>query len=51
MSEQVSPAGIWVLADDRVGNVSQCLGVAEALGLPYEIKTIRYDRLGALPNA
>ncbi|RAU22391.1 nucleoside-diphosphate sugar epimerase [Paramagnetospirillum kuznetsovii] len=44
-------AEIWVLADDRVGNVSQCLGVAEALGLPFAIKTIRYDRLGALPNA
>ena len=42
---------VWVLADDRVGNVSQCLGVAEVLGLPYEVKTIRYDRLGALPNA
>ncbi|MDO8606499.1 MAG: mitochondrial fission ELM1 family protein [Phaeospirillum sp.] len=41
---------VWVLADDRVGNVSQCLGVAEALGLAYEVKTIRYNRLGALPN-
>lgn len=51
MNEQVSPTPIWVLADDRAGNVSQCLGVAEALGLPYEVKAIRYDRLGALPNA
>jgi len=41
----------WVLADDRAGNVSQGLGVAEALGLPYEVKAIAYDRLGALPNA
>jgi mitochondrial fission protein ELM1 len=42
---------VWVLADDRAGNVSQCLGVAEALGYPFEVKTIRYGRLGALPNA
>jgi len=41
---------IWVLADDRAGNVAQAMGVAEALGRPFEVKTIRYDRLGALPN-
>jgi mitochondrial fission protein ELM1 len=43
--------GIWVLADDRAGNVAQCLGVAEALGLPFTVKTIAYDRLARLPNA
>lgn len=43
-------APVWVLADDRAGNVGQCLGVAEALGLPFAVKDIRYDRLGALPN-
>lgn len=41
---------IWVLADDRAGNVNQALGVAEALGLPFEVKDIRYGRLGGLPN-
>lgn len=41
---------IWVLADDRAGNVGQCLGVAEALGRPFTVKSIRYDRLGRLPN-
>jgi len=41
---------VWVLADDRAGNVSQALGVAEALGLPFSIKTLRYDRWAALPN-
>ncbi len=45
----ISP-DVWVLADDRTGNVSQCLGVAEALGWPFEVKTIRYGRLAALPN-
>ena len=51
MIEQSSDAAeIWVLADDRAGNVSQCLGVAEALGRSFAIKTIRYDRLARLPN-
>lgn len=43
-------APVWVLADDRPGNVGQCLGVAEALGLPFAVKQIRYTRLGTLPN-
>ena len=42
---------IWVLADDRPGNVSQALGVAEALGRPFTIKTIRYNAWGKLHNA
>lgn len=43
-------ASVWVLADDRAGNVGQCLGVAEALGLPFIVKDIRYTRLAGLPN-
>ncbi|KIL98534.1 DUF1022 domain-containing protein [Paramagnetospirillum magnetotacticum MS-1] len=43
-------AEIWVLADDRAGNVAQCLGVAEALGRSFAVKTLRYDRLARLPN-
>jgi len=41
---------VWVLCDDRAGNVSQCLGVAETLGLPFVEKTITYNALGGLPN-
>ena len=44
------PPTIWVLADDRAGNRSQCLGVADALGLDTEIKEITYSSLAALPN-
>ena len=44
-------SSIWVLADDRPGNVSQALGVAEALDLPFTLKTIRYNALGKLHNA
>lgn len=43
-------ARIWVLADDRPGNVSQALGVAQALHVPYLVKKISYDGLAALPN-
>ena len=42
---------IWVLADDRAGNVSQALGIATALGLPFSVKDIRYTAAGRLPNA
>ena len=41
---------IWVLADDRAGNVNQLLGIAEALGEKYERKDIRYTRWVRLPN-
>jgi mitochondrial fission protein ELM1 len=39
-----------VLADDRPGNRSQCLGVAEALELPFAVKEIAYTALAATPN-
>ncbi|MTJ80890.1 MAG: nucleoside-diphosphate sugar epimerase [Telmatospirillum sp.] len=42
---------VWVLADDRAGNVAQALGVAEALEVPFEVKSIRYDRMARLFNA
>ena len=44
---------IWVLTDDRAGNVAQALGVAEALrdiaGKPFTTKGIRYTPLAKLP--
>lgn len=48
--DQDSGAPVWVLADDRAGNVGQCLGVAEALGWPFAVKPVRYDRWAGLPN-
>ncbi|MHB1207774.1 MAG: mitochondrial fission ELM1 family protein [Rhodospirillaceae bacterium] len=42
---------IWVLTDDRAGNVAQALGVAEALGRPFTVKGIRYTPLAKLPSA
>lgn len=41
---------IWVLTDNRPGNVTQCLGVANALNLPFTIKPIIYSPLSFLPN-
>ena len=47
------PAGgpaIWLLIDDRAGNRSQCLGVAEALGLKFEVRGREYTAAAALPH-
>ncbi len=41
---------VWVLADDRAGNVAQVVGVAENLGIPYIRKNIFYNKLSNLPN-
>lgn len=41
---------IWLLADDRIGNVNQLLGVAEALESPFEQKNISYTKWIKLPN-
>lgn len=43
-------APVWVLTDDRPGNVTQVLGVAEALGLPFRIQPLAYNRFAPLPN-
>ena len=43
-------AKIWILADDRAGNVNQLLGIAEALKMPFERKDIRYTKWVRLPN-
>lgn len=42
---------VWVLADDRAGNVTQVVGVAEALEEPFLIKDVRYTRWARLHNA
>lgn len=41
---------VWMLADDRPGNVNQALGLAEAIGEPFVIKTVGYGQLARLPN-
>lgn len=41
---------IWALCDDRAGNRSQALGVAEALGYRFQTQDIEYNVAAALPN-
>lgn len=31
---------LWVLTDGKIGDVAQCIGVAEALGISYEIRVV-----------
>ena len=50
-SQNRKPPVVWALIDDRAGNRSQCLGVADALGLDYRAKEIGYGPLAKLPNA
>lgn len=41
---------VWILADDRMGNVNQLLGVAGEMNIPFERKDIRYTKWVRLPN-
>jgi mitochondrial fission protein ELM1 len=41
---------LWVLADNRPGNVNQLIGIATQLACPYEVKKIRYNGFAKLPN-
>jgi hypothetical protein len=45
------PPRVWVLADDRGGNTTQSIGLAETLGWPYERKQLRPGPLSMLHNA
>lgn len=49
-SDTVQEPTVWVLADDRAGNVAQALGVAEALAWPFDKKDIAYTGWARLPN-
>jgi len=44
------PPSVWVLADDRPGNTTQSIGLADALGWPYEIKRLHPGPLSRLHN-
>lgn len=41
---------IWILADNRAGNYSQAIGLANALGFDYKIVNISYGLFAILPN-
>ena len=37
---ETSPQTVWIVTDGKAGDLAQCAGVAEALGAPYETRTI-----------
>ncbi len=41
---------VWILVGHRAGDRAQLLGLAEALGWPFEIKQLAYNPLHNLPN-
>jgi mitochondrial fission protein ELM1 len=41
---------VWILLADRAGGNGQLISLAEALGWPYERKTIAYNWLNRCPN-
>lgn len=45
-----TPPRVWVLTDDRPGNATQSLGLADATGLPYERKTLVMRATSRLHN-
>jgi mitochondrial fission protein ELM1 len=47
---EADPSQCWVLVDERAGTAAQSLGVAEALGLPFEVKNLHYVKAAGLPN-
>ena len=45
-----APPRVWVLTDDRGGNTTQSIGLAEALGWPYQRKALVPGPLSLLHN-
>ena len=41
---------VWLLLDDRPGHATQVVGLAEALGWPYETKDLRFTVLNRVSN-
>lgn len=41
---------VWVLKDYKPGHTTQSIGLAEALGFPYETKELRFNLLNHLSN-
>ncbi|WP_305987212.1 mitochondrial fission ELM1 family protein [Roseibium sp. MMSF_3544] len=37
---EISPASVWIMTDGKAGDLAQCVGVAEAIGAPFETRTI-----------
>jgi mitochondrial fission protein ELM1 len=49
-SENNNEPVVWILVDDRPGNTTQSIGLAQALGWPYETKQLQFTALAKLRN-
>lgn len=38
------PPRVWVIGDDRPGDTTQSIGLAQALGYPFEFKRLQFNR-------
>jgi len=47
---RAEPPSVWVLADDRPGNSTQSIGLADGLGWPYQIQRLHPGPLSRLHN-
>lgn len=45
-----APPRVWLLLDDRPGHTTQAVGLAEALGWPYETKSLAFTALNRIDN-
>ncbi len=50
MSADRRNAEAWILADEKAGHTTQSVGLAQALGLRYEVKDLRFNALNLLSN-
>lgn len=44
------PPSVWILADHKLGHTTQSVGLADALGWPFAVKQLRFNRLQWLGN-
>ena len=49
-AQDASAPRVWVLLGLGAGGNAQLLGLAEALGWPFEVKRLRYNALNVCPN-
>jgi len=40
VAPSICPSSCWILTDGKAGDEAQCIGVAEAVGAPYEIRRV-----------
>ena len=48
-AQSMRPAPVWLLLGTRRGDTNQLYALARELGLPFEDKTLTYNRLRHLP--